>query len=716
MTSRPPPRPGRGALSQPPGRFERRTRHGVDDGWAQAGDDPADAVPDSIATSVLPEHARTIITRNDSPDIAFDQSINPYRGCEHGCVYCLEGDTRVLMADGSTLPIAELSPGAKIIGTKREGHYRRYVTTVVQAHWRTSKAAYRIRLADGTTLIASGDHRFLTERGWKYVVDHPDGATRPRLTLNNSLMGFGAIESHRAPRDAESYRRGYLCGVIRGDGNLGVFPTHRPGRSKQDRFVFRLAMKDREPLERTATYLAGFGIGTFRFVFHPGSEKRAEINAIRCNSRRSVEGIYRLTAWPPGDDPDWMRGYVAGIFDAEGCHSGGVLRLNNTCETILARYQQALRHFGFETVWDVSAAGVNRPVHCLRIRGGLRASLRFVACFDPAIRRKRLIQGQAVKSAAMLEVAEIEPLSGRRELFDITTGTGDFIANGVISHNCYARPSHAYVDLSPGLDFETRLFYKADAARLLEQELAKPHYVCKPIMLGANTDPYQPVEKRLRVTRGVLEVLARTRHPVAIVTKGALLERDLDLLADLARDDLVRVTLSLPTLDQGLKRILEPRAASAAARLRLMRQLADAGVPVGVLVAPVIPVLTDHEIERVLEASAAAGARAAGYVMLRLPYEVKTLFREWLDAHFPDTAAHVMSRVAALRAGRDNDPCFGTRMSGQGEFAALVRQRFKVTCRRLGLDDRYELLLNTRSFQRPPASGAAAAGQLALDL
>jgi DNA repair photolyase len=280
---------------------------------------------------------------------------------------------------------------------------------------------------------------------------------------------------------------------------------------------------------------------------------------------------------------------------------------------------------------------------------------------------------------------------------------------------CYARPSHAYVDLSPGIDFETRLFYKADAARLLEQELAKPHYVCKPIMLGANTDPYQPVEKKLGVTRSLLEVLARARHPVAVVTKGALLERDLDLLADLARDGLARVTLSLPTLDPALKRILEPRAASPAARLRLMRRFADAGVPVGVLVAPVIPVLTDHELERVLEASAAAGASSAGYVMLRLPYEIKTLFREWLDAHFPDTAAHVMARVAELRAGRDNDPCFGTRMSGQGAFAALARQRFAITCRRLGLDTRHELALGTHLFRRPPAPGAAAAGQLSLD-
>ncbi|MCP5327063.1 MAG: PA0069 family radical SAM protein [Steroidobacteraceae bacterium] len=280
---------------------------------------------------------------------------------------------------------------------------------------------------------------------------------------------------------------------------------------------------------------------------------------------------------------------------------------------------------------------------------------------------------------------------------------------------CYARPSHAYVDLSPGIDFETRLFYKADAAQLLERELANRHYVCKPIMLGANTDPYQPIEKKLRVTRSVLEVLARTRHPVMIVTKGALLERDLDLLADLARDGLARVTLSLPTLDPALKRLLEPRAASAAMRLRLMQRLAAAGVPVGVLVAPVIPVLTDHEVERVLEASAAAGASSAAYVLLRLPYEVNTLFREWLEAHFPETAAHVMARVAQLRGGRDNDSDFRTRMSGQGAFASLLRQRFEVACRRLQLEARRWPGLDTTQFRRPAAPDAAAAGQLSLD-
>jgi DNA repair photolyase len=269
---------------------------------------------------------------------------------------------------------------------------------------------------------------------------------------------------------------------------------------------------------------------------------------------------------------------------------------------------------------------------------------------------------------------------------------------------CYARPSHSYVGLSPGLDFETRIFYKADAARLLRAELARPGYVCRPIMLGANTDPYQPVERELRVTRTILEVLHECRHPVAIITKGALIERDLDLLESLARQRLVRVTISVPTLDPDLKRLLEPRAASIAARLRSMHALAGRGIPVGVFVAPVIPALTDHELEAVLEACAAHGATRANYVLLRLPYEVATLFREWLDAHFPERAAHVLSALRAQRQGRVNDPCFGRRMGGTGAMSQLLRARFALACRRLGLVDDRELDLDTTLF-RPPTVG-----------
>ena len=274
---------------------------------------------------------------------------------------------------------------------------------------------------------------------------------------------------------------------------------------------------------------------------------------------------------------------------------------------------------------------------------------------------------------------------------------------------CYARPSHAYVDLSPGIDFETRIFYKADAARLLRAELARPGYVCQPIMLGANTDPYQPVEKRLGVTRQILELLLEVRHPVTVITKGALVLRDLDLLSALADLNLVHVTVSLTTLDPELKRTLEPRTASPQARLRVIAALARARVPVGVLTAPMIPAVNDHELEALLEAAAAAGATRAGYVLLRLPHEVKELFRAWLEQHLPLRAAHVMSLVQQARGGRDNDARFGLRMRGTGPWADMLRARFERARARLGLNAERRPQLDTTSF-RPPRLG----GQLEL--
>ncbi len=398
---------------------------------------------------------------------------------------------------------------------------------------------------------------------------------------------------------------------------------------------------------------------------------------------------------------EWHAGFLAGIFDAEGSFSQTVLRIPNTNGDIIRWIELSLRKLNFNYVIEHITRIATKSIDVVRLTGGLVEHLRFFHTTDPAITRKRDISGQALKTNARLAVVSIEPLGNAMRLYDITTGTEDFIANGVISHNCYARPSHAYVGLSPGLDFETKLFYKADAAKLLEAELAAPKYRCSPIMLGANTDPYQPLEKKLKVTRSILEVLLRCKHPVSVTTKGALVARDVDLLAALARDGLTRVMFSIPTLDDDLKRILEPRAASAAAKLKAMRLLADAGVTVGVLVAPIIPVLTEHEIESVLEAARAAGASLAGYTILRLPWEVKDLFREWLAEHFPERAAHVMSQVRAMRGERDNDPDFGTRMHATGPVAELIRQRFQLASRRLGFPAERKFDLPTNLF-RPP--------------
>ena len=265
---------------------------------------------------------------------------------------------------------------------------------------------------------------------------------------------------------------------------------------------------------------------------------------------------------------------------------------------------------------------------------------------------------------------------------------------------CFARPGHAYLGLSPGLDFETKIVWKPDAPEILRKELAAPGYRCAPIALGISTDGWQPVERRLGLSRRLLEVLAETRHPVSIVTKSALIERDADLLADMARDHLVQVMFSITTLDPGLARKLEPRAASPARRLAAMARLHGAGVPVGVLFAPLIPAINDHELERVLEASRAAGAETAGYVLLRLPYELKELFADWLESHFPDRAARVMSLLRQLRGGKTNDTRFGHRMRGEGVLADLYSQRLRLACEKLGLN-RTRRELNTRAFKPP---------------
>ncbi|QJR14631.1 PA0069 family radical SAM protein [Usitatibacter palustris] len=271
---------------------------------------------------------------------------------------------------------------------------------------------------------------------------------------------------------------------------------------------------------------------------------------------------------------------------------------------------------------------------------------------------------------------------------------------------CYARPSHAYLGLSPGLDWETRLSAKTNAAEVLREELAKPGYRCETIVIGVNTDAYQPIEREHRITRSVLEVMLETRHPVGLITKSALIERDIDLLSQLARERLVNVTITVVTLDHGISRYLEPRASAPARRLLAIRRLSEAGIPVNVNVAPVIPYLTDSELESILEATAEAGARTASYTLLRLPWEVKEVFRAWLEERFPLKAAHVMSRVHEMRGGRDNDPNFGSRMKGQGLFAELLKQRFAKGLERFGLT-RGDYAVDASKFTPPSRHGQA---------
>ncbi len=269
---------------------------------------------------------------------------------------------------------------------------------------------------------------------------------------------------------------------------------------------------------------------------------------------------------------------------------------------------------------------------------------------------------------------------------------------------CYARPTHAYLDLSPGLDFETRLFGKQNAAELLRRELARPGYRCEVIALGAKTDPYQSVEREHRITRAILEVLAEHHHPVGIVTKSALVQRDIDILAKMSAEHLVHVFVSITSLDAGLSRRMEPRAAAPHRRLETLGRLSEAGIPCGVLMAPVIPFVNDNDLEGVLEAAAEKGACMAGYVVLRLPHEVSGMFRDWLRLHYPLKAGHVMARIQDMRRGRDYDADFNQRMNGQGPMSKMISKRFAIACRRLGLASGERFVLDTALF-RVPTSG-----------
>jgi DNA repair photolyase len=686
-----PPLRGRGAAGNPPNRFETL--------WYVRDDECLDPEDPAPATHFLKDTSRSIITYNDSPDVGFDASINPYRGCEHGCIYCLTGDTLILIADGTTRRLEDVRVGDAIYGTARRDWYRRYVKTRVLAHWSVNKPAYRLMLEDGTFLIAGADHRLLTERGWKFVTGIEQGnQRRPHLTVSNKLMGTGAFAL--PPQKALAYKTGYLCGLIRGDGHLAFYNYARPGKAHGNQYQFRLALVDEEALQRAALYLLDFRIATHKSIFQEASAGRESISAILTHARRDVQRIEELVAWPSTPSNDWCKGFLAGIFDAEGSYSDGILRISNTDQTIVKYMVHCFERFGFtSTIKSVIRTRI-RPIQVVRLCGGLREHLRFFHTVDTAITHKRNFEGQAVKSDAHLRVTSIEPLGISLPLFDITTGTGDFIANGVVSHNCYARPTHEYLGFSAGLDFESKILVKEDAPELLRRELSSPRWKPQALAISGVTDPYQPIERRLQLTRRCLQVLVEFRNPVVIITKNHLVTRDIDLLSELARYEAIRVFLSTTTLDGSLSRVMEPRASHPTRRLAAIEALSQAGVPTGVLVAPVIPGLTDHELPSIIAAAAQAGARSAGYVTVRLPQGVGPLFEQWLAQHFPDGKERVLNRIRAIRGGRLNDPRFVSRMRGEGIFAEQIEALFALACRKAGLEGRGPQL-STTAFRVP---------------
>jgi DNA repair photolyase len=444
--------------------------------------------PEALDMRFYEVHAKSALNRvPEQSAVPFRWTINPYRGCSHACVYCLAGDTEILLADGRTRALAELRAGDAIYGTEGRGTYRRFVRTEVLAHWATFKEAFRVVLEDGTELVASGDHRFLTTRGWRFVTGPGAGTARPRLTVGSDLVSAGA-----------------------------------------------LALSAREPA-------------------------------------RSV------------------------------------------------------------------AASPQRRSFRDRSDGASRAG-----------------EGRLLTPEAVLRVVAIEPLPGERELFDVTTGTGDFIANGVVSHNCFARPTHRYLDLDAGRDFEREIVVKVNVPEVLRRELARPSWRFEHVAMGTNTDPYQWVEGRYKLMRGIWEALRDARNPCSILTKSPLVLRDLDLLREIAEVTDVSASFSVPTLDERPWRATEPHTPHPRARLEAVAELNRAGIPTGILIAPLMPGINDdpRQVEAIIDAAREAGARSIGGIALHMRGEVRDVFMSWLREARPE----LVERYERLYDGRAYAP------------------------------------------------------------
>jgi DNA repair photolyase len=395
-------------------------------------------------------------------------------------------------------------------------------------------------------------------------------------------------------------------------------------------------LTDFEALRRSREYLASSGVATTEFVFHEAVGDQRSLRAIRTSARAAVEAVEDLCCYPSAPVDQWRRGFLAGIFDAEGSYSRGILRIANTDQRIIDEITSALGHFGFRFAVETQPRA--KPMFCVRIIGGLPEHLRFFHTVDPAITRKRTIEDVAIKSSVPLRVVSIERLGIELPMFDITTGTGDFIANGVVSHNCFARPTHEYLNLNSGEDFERVIVVKLNAVEKLRAELAPKRWRGDHIAMGTNTDPYQRAEGKYRLTRGIVEVLTETANPFSILTKGTLVLRDLELLVAAAERELVRVNFSIGTLDPDVWQLTEPGTPHPRKRVEALARLNAAGVPCGVLVAPVLPGLSDRQeqLDEVVGACVDAGAVSITPVLLHLRPGVREHYLSSLAEHRPD--------------------------------------------------------------------------------
>ena len=593
--------------------------------------------------------ARSVVNRvPEASRMPFRWTINPYRGCQHACVYCTSGETPVLMADGRTRPLAEVRVGDGIYGTVRRGSDRAYVRTTVLAHWSTVKPAYRVVLADGTQLVCSGDHRFLTERGWRYVTGPRLGGLRwrPHLSAGHALMGTGGFAE--PPKQTASYRRGYLCGLIRADGSIGHYSYSRCSSAADRNYLFRLAQPgpaSRAIRARTAGYLARTGIGCADFTFteEPGRNEagavqpgtRCRVTAIRTAGPDQARTLEWLLSWPDHPGPDWRKGFLAGCFDARGGYHDGVLRICPADPEAADWLVFSLRSLGL--------AAVREPAHLLgapsgvQLGGGHGQVVKFFHAVDPAGAPPGAIEGRLVGTHDGLRVVAVEPLGLDVPMYDITTGTGDFIANGVVSHNCFARNSHTYLDLDAGADFNTRVVVKVNAPELVRKKMASPSWAGEHIAMGTNVDCYQRAEGRYQLMPGIIGALRDAANPFSILTKGTLILRDIELLAEAAEVTEVGLNVSAGFVDKDLWRSIEPGTPAPGRRLEACATLNERGLRCGVLMGPVVPFLSDSpaQLDEAVRLIAAAGARHVMPIVLHLRPGTREWFFSWLRAQHP---------------------------------------------------------------------------------
>ncbi|GAA1599424.1 DNA repair photolyase [Actinoplanes couchii] len=574
--------------------------------------------------------AKSLINRVPGTSrVPFEWTVNPYRGCSHACTYCLAGDTPILLADGSTRPLAQIRPGDAVMGTMGAGAHRRYVPTTVRDHWETSKPSFRVTLADGTRLVSSGDHRFLTDRGWRHV--SPSEPHLPALAVGDLMFGVGRFAD--PPKESPDYQSGFVCGLVRGDAAGGG------GAVESDAWI------------RADGYLEDVSL----------------TEAVR---------------WPETPTGDWFRGFLAGAFGAIG-RTDRLAVLFECGETAyLHRIAEALTHLG------LVARGPGR------VRPGAVGRVETERHLDAALRFRHLTgatmppldaSGVGVRRERRLTVVDIEDLGLTLPLFDISTGTGDFIADGVVSHNCFARNTHTYLDLDSGHDFDTRVVVKVNAGELIRRELASPRWSGAPIAMGTNVDVYQRAEGRYRLMPEILAALRDHANPFSVLTKGTLILRDLDLLRQAAEVTRVSLSFSVGFVDETVWRSAEPGTPSPRRRLETIRRLTDAGFSVGVLMAPILPGLTDTEesIDETVAGIAAAGAASVTPLALHLRPGAREWYAAWIGREHP----HLSARYRELY--------------GNGSYLPKVYQeeigaRVRLAARRHGLH-------RPEHQRRPPA-------------